>query len=97
MQDYLVSLADVTSVVVSHDSGFLDAVCTDIVHYEKDKKLKHYKVGALPLPLHLRMPAAAVMKFMVPCHICHRACQGRGRSCSGNRRLTAGQSQLVAC
>jgi hypothetical protein len=43
-QDYLVSLADVTSVVVSHDSGFLDAVCTDIIHYEKDKKLKHYKV-----------------------------------------------------
>ena len=33
-------------MVVSHDSGFLDAVCTDIVHYEKDKKLKHYKVLA---------------------------------------------------
>ena len=43
-QDYLTSLTDVTSMVVSHDSGFLDAVCTDIVHYEKDKKLKHYKV-----------------------------------------------------
>ena len=43
------SLAEVTSVVVSHDSGFLDAVCTDIVHYEKDKKLKHYKVLAAPV------------------------------------------------
>jgi hypothetical protein len=54
LQDYLTSLTDVTSMVVSHDSGFLDAVCTDIVHYEKDKKLKHYKVRrALFRALHL--------------------------------------------
>jgi elongation factor 3 len=43
LQSYLTSLPDVTSMVVSHDSGFLDAVCTDILHYEK-LKLKHYKV-----------------------------------------------------
>lgn len=42
LQSYLTSLPDVTSMVVSHDSGFLDAVCTDILHYEK-LKLKHYK------------------------------------------------------
>ena len=29
--------------IVSHDSGFLDAVCTDIIHYE-DLKLKRYRV-----------------------------------------------------
>ena len=45
LQEYLTSLPDVTSVVVSHDSGFLDAVCTDILHYEK-LKLKHYKARA---------------------------------------------------
>jgi hypothetical protein len=55
LQDYLTSLTDVTSMVVSHDSGFLDAVCTDIVHYEKDKKLKHYKVRAACCPA-LRFP-----------------------------------------
>src|ERR1700748_1818044 len=29
-------------MIVSHDSGFLDAVCTDIYHYEQ-KKLVCYK------------------------------------------------------
>jgi elongation factor 3 len=42
LQNYLVSLTNVTSMVVSHDSGFLDAVCTDIIHYE-DCKLKRYR------------------------------------------------------
>ncbi len=31
----------VTCCIVSHDSGFLDAVCTDIIHYEQ-RKLKYY-------------------------------------------------------
>ena len=30
-------------MIVSHDSGFLDNVCTDIIHYET-RKLVHYKV-----------------------------------------------------
>lgn len=29
-------------MIVSHDSGFLDNVCTDIIHYE-NRKLVHYK------------------------------------------------------
>jgi hypothetical protein len=29
-------------MIVSHDSGFLDNVCTDIIHYES-RKLVHYK------------------------------------------------------
>jgi len=32
----------VTCLIVSHDTGFMDAVCTDVVHYE-DKKLVYYK------------------------------------------------------
>lgn len=43
LEDYLTHLPDVTSMVVSHDSGFLDHVCTGIIHYE-NRKLKHYKV-----------------------------------------------------
>jgi len=39
---YLTGLKDVTSIVVSHDSSFLDDVCTHIIHYEY-RKLKTYK------------------------------------------------------
>ena len=31
-----------TSIIVSHDSGFLDRVCSDIIHYA-NRKLKVYK------------------------------------------------------
>jgi energy-coupling factor transporter ATP-binding protein EcfA2 len=61
--DYLVGLKGVTSVVVSHDSGFLDNVCTDIIHYET-RKLVHYKVGAvLSLPSSpLSVPAGCILE-----------------------------------
>ena len=45
LENYLTPLPDVTSMVVSHDSGFLDHVCTGIIHYE-NRKLKHYKVSS---------------------------------------------------
>ncbi|KAG9785224.1 ABC transporter domain-containing protein, partial [Aureobasidium melanogenum] len=41
LEEYLKSHTEITSLIVSHDSGFLDAVCTDIYHYEQ-KKLVHY-------------------------------------------------------
>ncbi|KAJ3316439.1 hypothetical protein HDU76_001791 [Blyttiomyces sp. JEL0837] len=40
--DYLISQTNVTAIIVSHDSGFLDNVCTHIIHYER-KKLVYYK------------------------------------------------------
>ncbi|ODV83430.1 hypothetical protein CANARDRAFT_30044 [[Candida] arabinofermentans NRRL YB-2248] len=42
LQDYLLEHTDITSLIVSHDSTFLDTVCTDIIHYE-NKKLAYYK------------------------------------------------------
>ncbi|KAL1304609.1 hypothetical protein AAFC00_003576 [Neodothiora populina] len=42
LQEYLKTHTDITSLIVSHDSGFLDEVCTDIIHYEQ-KKLVTYK------------------------------------------------------
>lgn len=42
LEDYLVEHTEITSLIVSHDSGFLDTVCTDIIHYE-NKKLAYYK------------------------------------------------------
>ena len=40
--EYLRNHTEITSLIVSHDSGFLDEVCTDIYHYEQ-KKLAHYR------------------------------------------------------
>lgn len=45
LENYLTSLKDITCMIVSHDSGFLDNVCTDIMHYE-NKKIAYY-VGNL--------------------------------------------------
>lgn len=39
--DYLTSLTQCTSIIVSHDSGFLNNVCTDILHLNRFK-LKRY-------------------------------------------------------
>jgi len=42
LEDYLTNLKTVTSIIVSHDSGFLDRVCSDIIHYA-NRKLKVYR------------------------------------------------------
>jgi elongation factor 3 len=42
LEEYLKKHTEITSLIVSHDSGFLDNVCTDIYHYEQ-KKLVCYK------------------------------------------------------
>jgi elongation factor 3 len=42
LENYLIGLTDVTSIMVSHDSGFLDRVCTNIINYE-GRKLKTYR------------------------------------------------------
>ncbi|KAI9204768.1 P-loop containing nucleoside triphosphate hydrolase protein [Polychytrium aggregatum] len=41
LENYLTNIPNVTSIIVSHDSGFLDRVCTAIIHYEQ-RKLKTY-------------------------------------------------------
>ncbi|EPS97712.1 hypothetical protein FOMPIDRAFT_66732 [Fomitopsis schrenkii] len=42
LEQYLIAQKHVTCLIISHDSGFLDTVTTDIVHYE-NKKLVYYK------------------------------------------------------
>ncbi|KAF7727955.1 hypothetical protein EC973_006843 [Apophysomyces ossiformis] len=42
LENYLIKQTNVTCLIVSHDSGFLDNVCTYILHYDK-KKLRLYK------------------------------------------------------
>ncbi|KAF8748477.1 Chromo (CHRromatin Organization MOdifier) domain [Rhizoctonia solani] len=41
LEDYLIAHDKVTVLTVSHDSGFLDNITTDIIHYES-KKLVYY-------------------------------------------------------
>ncbi|PFH53784.1 hypothetical protein AMATHDRAFT_54296 [Amanita thiersii Skay4041] len=41
LENYLISHRNVTCLIVSHDSSFLDNVTTDIIHYE-NKKLVYY-------------------------------------------------------
>lgn len=42
LMDYLCSMTSISSMIVSHDSGFLEKVCTHIIHYE-NRKLKLYR------------------------------------------------------
>lgn len=47
LEAYLTSQKNITCLIVSHDSSFLDHVCTDIIHYEgvknQAKKLGYYQ------------------------------------------------------
>lgn len=49
--EYLQSLVDTTVITVSHDTQFMEQICTDVIHYEKregwiHRKLIHYR-GAM--------------------------------------------------
>lgn len=58
-------------MIVSHDSGFLDAVCTNIVHYQK-KQLVYYQgnlakfVEKNPAGKSYYTLSASVIKFTFP-------------------------------
>ena len=43
LENFLCSQKDKTSLIITHDSGFLDRVVTHIIHYEDNRKLKNYK------------------------------------------------------
>jgi len=45
LEEYLCSQTTISSMIVSHDAGFLDRVCTHIIHFET-RKLVTYKAGA---------------------------------------------------
>lgn len=41
--NYLTSHNEITVMAISHDSKFLDAIATDIIHYERDCTLSYHK------------------------------------------------------
>ncbi|KDQ21428.1 hypothetical protein BOTBODRAFT_168695 [Botryobasidium botryosum FD-172 SS1] len=71
LEEYLVAHKDVTCLIVSHDSGFLDNVTTDIIHYES-KKLVYYPgtlsdfVKKVPSAKSYYTLAATSVKFSFP-------------------------------
>ena len=70
LEDYLIN-SPCTSIIVSHDSSFLDNVCQHIVHYERFK-LKRYKgnlkdfVNRLPSAKAYYELGASEMEFTFP-------------------------------
>jgi len=68
---YLNTQPNITAMVVSHDSTFLDNVCTDIYHYE-NRRLRRYKgnlsefVKVKPEAKSYYELAAATLKFNFP-------------------------------
>jgi len=71
LEAYLTSLTDVTSMIVSHDSGFLDNVCTHVIHYES-RKLRRYRgnlsefVKQVPSAKAYYELGASSIKFILP-------------------------------
>mmetsp|Transcript_21751 Transcript_21751/g.37084 ORF Transcript_21751/g.37084 Transcript_21751/m.37084 type:complete len:1030 (-) Transcript_21751:648-3737(-) len=69
--NYLVTNTNITSMIVSHDSTFLDATTTDIYHYE-NRRLRRYRgnlsefVKAKPEAKSYYQLGAATMKFTFP-------------------------------
>lgn len=64
LENYLVSLDNVTSIVVSHDSSFIDNVCTHVIHYE-NRKLRTY-IGNLTEFVKVRPEAKAYYELAEP-------------------------------
>ncbi|EUC54712.1 mRNA export factor elf1 [Rhizoctonia solani AG-3 Rhs1AP] len=71
LEDYLIAHDKVTVLTVSHDSGFLDNITTDIIHYEA-KKLVYYPgnlskfVEKVPEAKSYYTLAATSIKFSFP-------------------------------
>jgi len=78
LEDYLMSLKETTVLIVSHDTQFLENVCSDVIHYEKraqwgpHRKLVHYSgkmssfVKKQPQAKHYFELATTDLKFVFP-------------------------------
>lgn len=71
LEDYLINLKDVTSIIVSHDKGLLNRVCTHIVQIDS-LKLKLHKgnldefIAKVPKAKAYFQPKTTKMKFKFP-------------------------------
>lgn len=49
------AMTSISSMIVSHDSNFLETVCTHIIHYE-NRKLKSYRGNLTEFVKQVRPP-----------------------------------------
>lgn len=78
LTDYLCRLTDTTVICVSHDTPFMEKICTDVIHYEKravwgpHRRLVHYRgkmsafVEKQPQAKHYFELATTDLKFIFP-------------------------------
>ena len=78
LTNYLIGLTDTTVICVSHDTPFMEKICTDVIHYEKrdvwgpHRRLVHYKgkmsafVEKQPQSKHYFELASTDLKFVFP-------------------------------
>mmetsp|Transcript_46 Transcript_46/g.100 ORF Transcript_46/g.100 Transcript_46/m.100 type:complete len:742 (-) Transcript_46:40-2265(-) len=78
LEDYLTGLTETTVLIVSHDTPFLEKVCSDVIHYESrpqwgpHRKLVHYAgrmsafVKKQPQAKHYFELATTDLKFVFP-------------------------------
>uniref|UniRef100_A0A7S2LGB8 ABC transporter domain-containing protein n=1 Tax=Leptocylindrus danicus TaxID=163516 RepID=A0A7S2LGB8_9STRA len=77
LTNYLLGLTDTTVVTVSHDTAFMEDICTDVIHYEKrdgwiHRKLVNYRgtmsafVKKQPQAKHYFELATTDLKFKFP-------------------------------
>uniref|UniRef100_A0A6U3TRP6 ABC transporter domain-containing protein n=2 Tax=Ditylum brightwellii TaxID=49249 RepID=A0A6U3TRP6_9STRA len=78
LMDYLEGLKDTTVIIVSHDTPFLEEVCTDVIHYEQraswgpHRKLVLYRgkmsvfVKKIPQAKHYFELSTTDLKFVFP-------------------------------
>jgi energy-coupling factor transporter ATP-binding protein EcfA2 len=68
LMDYLCGMTSISSMIVSHDSGFLETVCTHIIHYE-NRKLRCYRGSLKEFVQQARSPTLLSSLF-VRCCVC---------------------------
>ena len=75
LMDYLMAMTSISSMIVSHDSNFLETVCTHIIHYE-NRKLKCYRGNLTEFVKQVRGFRAAARRILYSVHLqCAASCR----------------------
>ena len=78
LEQWVTGQKNMTTLVVSHDSGFLDNVCTDIIHYER-KKLAYYRgnLSECVIRAVILRCGSGICLTVTPFQVCQKATGGQ--------------------
>lgn len=91
LMDYLMAMTSISSMIVSHDSNFLETVCTHIIHYE-NRKLKCYRGNLTEFVKQVRAAAAWPRGH---CRVQHRYPPRSTCECSAACMATCARLELI--